>query len=236
VTGDAVELGPLARYGQVLGDTAVGHACPLLVEAIPHIGHLQVLARGTVCGSVAHADPAAEVPCVTVALEGTIIASSITGQRHIAASEFFVDYYTTALHDNELVTGVYFPALPPRSGTAFVEHSHRHGDYALVAVAGMVSLDDTGRYCAARVALGAVASTPIRSAVAEQALVGETPSSALSRAAAEAAAQHIAPDSDVRATADYRRLLTRVLVEQAIDRATQRARGTLQSHPHNGQP
>jgi carbon-monoxide dehydrogenase medium subunit len=223
VTGDTLSIGALTRYRAVLKDRTVDESCPILAGAVPHIGHTQVLSRGTIGGSLAHADPAAEIPCVILSLDATLIASSARGSREIAARDFFQDYYATALEPTELLTEVRVPIATGRTGWSFQEFAHRRGDYAIVAVSVLVWLDASGRYERASVAMAAVDATPIRLTGTEGLLVGQPPSDELWASAADAAAARLDPPSDSRAPAAYRRHLARVLLTRALGEATARA-------------
>lgn len=219
----ALSLGSLVRYRRMLNESLVGQRWPMITAAIPHIGHAQVLARGTFGGSLAHADPAAELPCVALALEATVVAASAKSEREIAAGDFFRDYYSTALEPDEMLTEVRVPSLPPGAGWSFQEFSHRPGDFALVEVAAVVVLDAQGACREARLTVGAVAPTPIRCPDVERMLIGQRPSDDLWQEAAAAASAAIHPDSDVRASAEYRRHLTRILVRRALRDAVTKA-------------
>jgi len=216
-------IGALARHRDVERSELVRRRCPLLAEAIPFVGHAPIRSRGTIGGSLAHADPAAELPTVLVALGGHVRAESRDGGREIAAEAFFVSALQTALSSKELLTEVWFPVAPPRSGSAFVEVSRRHGDFALVGVAAQLTLDEHATICAAHVALMGVAATPIRVQAAEALLLGEKPREASFAAAAEQAIIGIDPDTDMHASADYRRRVARVLVLRALRAASERA-------------
>ncbi|HXG76885.1 MAG TPA: FAD binding domain-containing protein [Gaiellaceae bacterium] len=182
------------------------HEHPLLAEALAHVGHVATRNRGTVCGSVAHADPAAELPLCLVLLEGSVRARSVRGEREIAARDFFLGPYTTALAADELVVETRWPLLPPGTGAAFVELAQRHGDYAL-CTAGALADADGG---ALRVAVGAVAERPLVLDVDPE-------------APGESAAAQVTPWGTVHASPGYLRHLVRALVERAVARARERA-------------
>ena len=196
-------------------------AVPLLGEALPLIAHPAIRNRGTVCGSIAHADSAAELPAVTLALDAVIVVRSTRGVRRIAASDFFVSYLQTALAADEIIVAVEFPIANSEhskgpSGAAFCEITRRHGDFAVVGVAVSVTLDAGGCVERASVALSGVASTPVRIRGAELALVGAVPDEQRLTAAADAARSALDPPGDVHATADYRRHVSGVLVQRAV--------------------
>src|SRR5213593_1672187 len=210
-----VALGAMTRQRAVERSDLVARAVPLLAEAMPSIAHPQIRNRGTVGGSIAHADPSAELPAVMLALDARFRAKSSTGERSIPASEFFKGLLETAL-----------PPLLPRSGTAFLELARRHGDYALVGVAAVVTLDARGRCTAARITFLSVGDGPVLATEAGKTLAGQALSEELLRAAADAAAtRDVDPPSDIHASAAYRRQLVAVLTRRALARAFERAEG-----------
>lgn len=218
-------LGAMTRQRTVERSEVVGNAAPLLSEVMPEIAHSQIRNRGTIGGSIAHADPAAELPAVMLALEARLRARGARGERTIPAPEFFKGMLETALEPDELLVEVTIPPLPTRTGTAFVEVSRRHGDYALVGVAAVVTLDPAGRRCtAARIAFLSVGDGPVLAAEAGATLTGQSPSQELFRAAGHAAAtRDVDPPSDIHASAAYRRHLVAVLARRALKRAFERA-------------
>jgi carbon-monoxide dehydrogenase medium subunit len=196
---------------------------PLVAEALPHVAHPQIRNRGTIGGSLAHADPAAELPAVMVALEARFAARSSRGERWIAAADFFRGYFSTALEPDELLAEVELPALPPRSGSAFVEQSRRRGDFARVGVAAVVALAGADRIARARIALLSVGPGPVLAEGAAALLVGEVPSPDLIDTAARAVDQEIDPGPDMHASVLYRRHLARILTGRALTAACGRA-------------
>src|SRR5256884_7486210 len=221
-----VAIGAMTRQRTVERSDVVARAAPLLAEAMPSIAHPQIRNRGTVGGSIAHADPSAELPAVMLALEARFRAQSATGERSIPVGEFFKGMLETALEPGELLVEIAVPPLPARSGTAFLEVARRHGDYALVGVAAVVTLDPRGRCKTARLSMLSVGDGPIRATEAEKVLAGQTPSEELLRAAADAAAtRDVDPPSDIHASAAYRRPLVAVLTRRALARAFERAEG-----------
>ena len=194
----------------------------MLAEALQWVGHVEIRNRGTVCGSLAHADPSAELPMVALALDAKLVAHSSRGARTIPASEFFVSYLTTALEPDELLTDVRLPALGPATGWGFVEFARRHGDYAIVAAAAVLEEGPAGACSRARVVLGGVDATPVRATAAEQALVGQRLSVERFAEAGRLAAAALDPPGDVQASGAYRRKLAAVLVERALTQATDR--------------
>jgi len=218
--GSAIEFLTRQRAFEVSAELA--RRLPLLAEAIELVGHPAIRSRGTIAGSVAHADPAAEIPAVMMALDATVVVRSKAGERLVAARDFFVGLFTTALSPEEIVVEIHVPARGPE-GTAFVEVARRHGDFALVGVAAAVAGPKGGPIERASIALSGVAAAPVRAREAEQVLVGARPSARLFTEAGRAAVAPLAPPSDIHATAAYRRRLASVLIERAVARAAQRA-------------
>ena len=221
---DGLQIGAMTRQRAVERSDAVRSAAPLLAEAMPFIAHPQIRNRGTVGGSLAHADPAAELPAVMLALEARFRARGPQGERWIPAGEFFTGILETALGPDELLLEVVVPKSPARTGYAFAELARRRGDYALVGVAARVTLDRRGRCQAARITLFSVGDGPVLAAAAAAMLDGQEPSPEAMRAAADAAARRdIDPPSDIHASAAYRRRLAAVLTRRALARAVERA-------------
>lgn len=215
-------VGAVARDRDVELSAEARRRCPLLVEALHHVGHVEIRNRGTVCGSLAHADPAAELPVVAVALEAQLAARSLRGTRTIVAGDFFRSFLTTALAADELLTEVRFPALPPGAGWGFVEFARRHGDFALTVAAVVLERGPDGVCRAARIAVGGVGPTPVRARLAEASLVGAPLSRERFAAAGREVAAMVSPPSDVHASGDYRRKVTAVAVERALVMAAHR--------------
>jgi carbon-monoxide dehydrogenase medium subunit len=224
-SADGLRVGAMTRHRTLERSARVREAAPLVAEAMPHVAHVPIRTRGTLGGSLAHADPAAELPAVMLALDATIEARSQKGTRTIAATEFFTGLFGTALEADELATAVTLPSRPAGEGWAFEEVARRHGDFALAGVATTVTLSDRGAVSSARIALFSVHERAILAGAAARVLVGEQPTSEAVDAAADAAATHDAdPASDIHASSAYRRHLTRVLVRRALVRALERAR------------
>jgi len=222
--GGGLTFGALVRQRAAERSAAVQSRSPLVAEALPHIGHHQIRNRGTVCGNLAHADPASELPAIALALDGEMVAESrVRGQRTIKADDFFRGYLTTALEPDELLTEFRLPAWPGGAGWSFMEVSRRHGDYALVGVAAVVQLDANGTCTDARLAFTGAAPGPVRVKQAEAALKGAPVSEDAINSAAERVSPAIDPVSDVHATAAYRRHVAAVLTRRAIREATGRA-------------
>ena len=220
-----VAMGALTRQHAVERSEVIRARVPIVAEACRLIGHLPIRHRGTIGGNLAHADPASELPAVMLALEAQLTVASTKGTRTLPADRFFVGPLSTALQTGEMLTEIRVPGLPARTGGAFVEMARRAGDYALVGVAALVTLDASGRCRRARVALCGVGPTPIRAGAAEDALVGQAPAGAALDEAASRAATATSPSSDLHASADFRRKLARHFARQAIATAAQRAGG-----------
>ncbi|MGH7307555.1 MAG: FAD binding domain-containing protein [Candidatus Rokuibacteriota bacterium] len=216
-------IGAVARDRDVELSAEARRRCPVLVEALHHVGHVEIRNRGTVCGSLAHADPAAELPVVAVAVEAQLVARSLRGTRTIAAGDFFRSFLTMDLAADELLTEVRFPALPPGAGWGFVEFARRHGDFALTVAAVVLEQGPGGVCRAARIAVGGVGPTPLRARPVETSLVGAPLSRDRFAAAGLEVAAMVSPPSDIHASGDYRRKVTAVAVERALVMAAQRA-------------
>jgi carbon-monoxide dehydrogenase medium subunit len=218
VDGGRLRLGALTRHATLEESDVIRTACPLLREAAGLIGNVRVRTLGTLGGSLAHADPAAELPMVMLALDARFTAVGPAGARVIPVAEFFTGYLTTALRSDEVLTEIDVPATPI-SGHAIEEHSRRAGDFALVAVAALVWLARDGRIADVRLAFGGVGPAPVRARAAEDALRGQPPSAEALERAATMAAGAIEPAGDAFASAAYRKLLARVLARRALTRA-----------------
>jgi carbon-monoxide dehydrogenase medium subunit len=219
---DHVAFGGIARLSE-LESPRLARACPILAAAARHIGHPAIRHRGTVCGSLAHADPAAELPVVALALDAELVSVGPRGERRTPAADFFQTYLTTVLEPAEVLVEARFPRLGEDAGWAFLELARRHGDFALVSAAAVLQRDGGGRIGRARVALGSVADRAVRALDAERLLVGERATPALFDAAAAEAAHPLDPPSDVHGSGAYRRHLAAVLVARALAEAWGRA-------------
>lgn len=217
-------IGALARQSSLERSRLAGERLPLLAEAIGFVGHPTIRHRGTLGGSLAHADPAAELPAVMLALEASFVARSPRGERTISASEFFHGYLTTALADDELLTEVRVPGVPPGTGSAFVELARRFGDFAICGAAATITLDENGRCDGVRIALCGVGATPLRATQAETLLVGALPDAVTVATAAEHAAADVDPQTDVHGSAAYRRKMAIVMTGRAVELAVARAK------------
>lgn len=205
-------------------DRAANEAVPLLTEAIPQIGHFQIRSRGTVGGSIAHADPASELPSVALALDADLEVIGAGGTRTVPAADFFLGTWTTAVGDDEILTAVKLPVWTGRSGFAVEEAARRSGDFALAGVVAAVQLDDAGAVSRAGISFLGMAPTPVRAPTAEQALVGASPSTGELDEIGRLAVADTDPTPDVHASAEYRRHVGAHLVARALDRALGAAR------------
>jgi CO/xanthine dehydrogenase FAD-binding subunit len=218
-------IGALTRQRTVERSALVRERCPLLADAMPQIGHAQIRNRGTVGGSLAHADPAGELPAVAAALGAELILRSRRGERRLTPEAFFVAYLTTAVEPDELLVETRVPVAPPRTGTAFLEVSRRHGDFAIVGVAATLTVDEGGVCTACAVAVTGVGPTPVVAGEATRALVGVKPDAGAFDEVGRRLASALRPDSDLHASSDYRKHLARVLTRRALARAAERLGG-----------
>jgi len=219
-----LRLGALTRHRDLQFDPAVAAAQPLLQETAPNVAHPQIRNRGTLCGNLAHADPASEFPAVMLALNARLHLQSMSGARWLASEDFFVSVFTTARDDDEMLTEVALPAAAPGTGTAFLEVARRPGDYAMMGVAALVVLDEGGTCSDARLTYCSAGETPVTAKGAAAALVGGRLAADDIAAAAEHAKQEIAPVGSVHASAAFQRHLAGVLTSRALAKAIERAR------------
>lgn len=223
--GGGVTVGAMVRHADVERSELVARDVPLLARTMKLIGHPAIRSRGTVCGSLAHADPAAELPALALATGAEIVVRSATRERVLTAADFFVSFLTTALEPDEMVVEVRLPSPEPRTGGSIREVSRRHGDFALVGVCCSVTLAADGTVRDAALAYFGVDSTPVRADGAEKGLVGSTLDATTAAAAAHAAAQELEPADDLHATAAYRRHVAERLTRRALVEAGHRAGG-----------
>ncbi len=222
-----LRCGAMTRQRTVERSALVQRISPLLHEAMPHIAHSQIRNRGTIGGSLAHADPAAELPVLAVALDARMYVRSVTDARWVSARDFYVGLFATAMLPEEMLVEVTFPSLRPGSGWAFEEVARQHGNYAMCGAAAVVGLDDGGTVEFARLVYLSVGEGPVEAQQASALLVSEQPSAEAIRAAAETAAtQDIDPVGDIHAGPAFRRHLARVIAERVLTRACERAAGT----------
>ena len=216
-------LGALTRQRRLERDPLVAELAPLLHEAVPSIAQPQIRNRGTLGGSLAHADPAAELPVVAVALGARLRLAREGAERWVDAQDFFTGLFSTALEPEEILVEIELPPPPPRTGWAFLEVARRHGDYAQAGVAARVSLDSDGRCREAGLTYLSAGAAPVAARQSAAVLAGEVPSPLAFAAAAEAAEGEIDPVDDVHASARFKRHLARVLTVRALTLAAERA-------------
>lgn len=215
-----IVIGAITRQRTSETDALVTEHIPLFAAAGQHVAHVSVRERGTVVGSIAFADPSAELPVALLALEGTVLAASHSGERLIAAADFFIGPWQNALTDEELAIEVRIPVQPDRRcGSAFLEVSRRHGELPICAVAAITTLDEAGSFAEVRIALGAVGDRPVRARSAEQQAVGLMPSAETYAALADATARELEPVSNLHGSASFRRHLAEVLTRRALTAA-----------------
>jgi len=219
---DQLRIGAMARQRALEKSSVVADRWPLLKEASAFIGHIQIRNRGTVGGSLAHAFPSAELPVALVTLGASFVLRSRDKRRTIPAGDFFQSYMTTALEPGELLTEIIVPSSTPASGASYQEVSRRHGDFALAGAAALIAVDARGTIERARLTL--TGTTPIRAEEAEQSLVGQQPREELFLNATQLATKDLEQESDIHATADYRRSVCAVLAQRALAQAAQRAK------------
>ena len=219
----ALRIGALTRQSYAEHEPLVAEHAPLLAEALPHVAHPQIRNRGTVGGTLAHADPAAEIPAVAVTLGARLRLLSTRGERWIAAEEFFEGLFATALAPDELLVEIEIPLPAPRTGSAFLEVARRHGDYALAGVAATVTLDESGSCSSSRLVILGVGDQPTLSSATSGVLSDERPDEALIESVAAAVRDEIEPVGDIHASAEFKRHLSGVLARRALTLACERA-------------
>lgn len=222
-TNGSVTIKAMTTQATIEKDASVGAAVPLLAKAIPLIGHFQIRNRGTVGGSIAHADPASELPAVALALDATISLTGKGGTRTVAAADFFQGTWTTSMAEDEILSAVEFPTWSGRTGFGVEELARRHGDFAIAGVVAGIELDGDVVKRAA-IALFGMDSTPLRASAAETALVGTSGTAADLEAAGQAATADLDPPADIHASGAYRKKVGAVLVARAVTQALEEAR------------
>lgn len=216
-------IGTMTRDSVVDRDPLVRERFPLINEVMPHIGHVQIRNRGTFGGALAHADPAGQLPMLSLALNARCHIRSQKGERWVPATEFYLGPFTPAVEPDEMLVEVALPPLAPHSGWSYQQMARQHGAQALVGVAVVVTLDERQRCQAARIALLSVGETPFLATRAMALLQGQAPTAEAIRAAAEQVATEIDPGTDIHATAEYRRHVAAVLTRRALTIAFERA-------------
>jgi carbon-monoxide dehydrogenase medium subunit len=223
--GSDIRVGALTRHYQLETSATIARHFPVLSCAMTHVAHLAIRNRGTIGGSLSHADPAAELPMLALLLDASLHIASASGTRTIAARDFFLDALTVDLASTDILTEIVLPKLPPRTGWGFGEVARRHGDFALVAVAATLTVSDDA-IGQARIALTGVGPTPLRAAAAEALLCGHALEASLTGRAIDAVRAGIAPETDLHASSDYRRHLAGALAGRALAAAWRRAQAS----------
>jgi len=221
VENGELRIGATTRQRQLERSSDVANGWPLLREATGYIGHMQIRNRGTVGGSLAHAFPSAELPMAMVTLGASLVLSGKARQRTVSAEDFFLSTMTTVLEPGELLTEIRVPMLPANTGWSYQEVSRRHGDFALAGSAALVRLDPNGNIDHARLTVTGV--TPIQVMTAEEIVTGQKPSEALFRDAVRKAMEGLEQDSDIHASAEYRRSVCAAHGERTLREAAERA-------------
>jgi carbon-monoxide dehydrogenase medium subunit len=221
----SLTLGAMVRQRDVERSPAIAERLPILREAIAQVAHPAIRNRGTVGGSLVHADPAAELPLLAIALDATFQLRSARGSRSVAARDFYQGYLSTDIAPDELLVEIVFHLPPLGAGWCFTEIARRHGDFAIVAVAVLLDFGRDRSVNFARVALGGVGPAPLRVAAVEEILLGGRPGAELYRRAGAAAAEAVDPPTDIHASSGYRRQITGVLVRRALATAEGRVKG-----------
>lgn len=222
IDGEFVRIGAMTTDADVERSGVVATECPLLAEALPFVAHRTIRNRGTVGGSLAHADPAAEVPAVAMAAGAELLVRSVRGSRTIPVQEFFTGYFTTTLAPDELLVDVRFPRGGRNSGSAWAEFAPRNGDFAIVGVAVMLQIDADGAISSANVVCAGVADRPWCATAAASALLGQPPGQDLFAEAAALASRDCTPQDDLMASAGYRKQLVALLTSRALAGAAAR--------------
>jgi CO/xanthine dehydrogenase FAD-binding subunit len=220
---DGIAIGALARQRTLQTEKLIAERLPILQEAAYYIAHPQIRSRGTICGSIAHADPAAELPALALALDAEMTLTGAKAARTVGAEAFFQSFFTTALEANEILTEVRFPAQPKDSAWSLLEISRRHGDFAIAGIVAGLALDSERQIIRrARLVYFGVGATPIRVKAAENALIGQAAAEPAFEAAAQSATQGIDPSNDIHASEEYRRAVAATLTKRALRAALQK--------------
>jgi len=224
----SIQVGAMTRERQLEFDSSIAKSVPLLHEAVPYIAHPQIRNRGTLGGSLVNADPAAELPVLMLALEARLKAKSKSGERWVNARDFFVGMFTTALEQDEILVEIELPVTPTRTGWSFMEVAPRAGDYALMGVAVLVTLDANGKCERAKLVYLNAGEGPLETSEAENLLTGQTLSDELIEAAAASASEkEMNPFGNIHTSPEFQRHLAHVLTKKALKQANQRAEGSL---------
>ena len=224
-----IRIGAMTRERQLEFNALISRWAPLLKEAAPHIAHPQIRNRGTIGGSIVNADPAAELPVLMLALSARLKAKSVSGERWIDAQDFFMGMFTTALEPDEILVEIELPASPSRTGWSFMEVAPRAGDYALMGVAALVTLDQNGKCEHAKLVYLNAGEGPVEAKESQKLLIGESVSDRLIESTASKASEtEINPFGNIHTSPEFQRHLANVLTKKALKQATQRAEEILQ--------
>lgn len=222
--GNAIRVGAMARERHLEFDASIEKRIPLLHEAVPNIAHPQIRNRGTIGGSIVHADPAAELPMLMVALNARLKGKNKSAERWIDAKDFFAGMFTTALEPDEILAEIEIPFMPPRTGWSFMEVAPRSGDYAMMGVAALVTLDKDGKCKSATLVYLNAGDGPVDAVASAQMLAGESLSDkSIESTAVHASENEINPFGNIHASTDFQRHLAKVLTQKALKQAAQRA-------------
>lgn len=225
IDGGIITVHAMTRHREFELHAEVMRVNPLIAEAMQHVAHVPIRNRGTVVGSLCHADPSAEMPLILLLLGGSVIAQGPGGRREIAADDFFQSFLTTARHPDEIIVAAHFPVLPPGAGWAFDEVTRRHGDYAVVGVGCIVTIDGAGHASGLRLAACGIADRPVRLTAAETMLNGTSLAAADLDAAVAASLAAVTQPDEMTVTASYRRRALGALFRTTVARAARRANG-----------
>lgn len=220
--GQVLKIGAMVRHHRIERSPLVAECCPLLQEAVRYVGHPAIRTRGTFGGSVAHADPSAELPAISALLDASFRIAGPTGERVVPWQDFFVTYLTSSLEPEEILVETNLPLPASTTGSAFLEVAPRHGDFALVGAGALIDLDEEGQISMAKFVLTGIGGTPWRSPELEAQLAGQPPEAHLFREIGAHVAEQIEPEGDTHASAEYRRSLAAVLVERVLAAAVGR--------------
>ena len=224
IEGDTIVIKAMTRHRELELHPEVRRVNPLIAETMQHVAHVPIRNRGTVVGSLCHADPSAEMPLLFVLLDGTLVATGLAGTRQIPAADFFQSFLTTARHQDEIVVEARLPVLPVGAGFAFDEVTRRHGDFALVGIGCVLSLDGSGRAQNLRLAACGISDRPVRLKAAETALTGTLLAASDLAAAAHASADAVTQTDDMNTSMSYRRRVLSGLLQRLVRIAAGRAR------------
>ncbi|MFH1351181.1 MAG: xanthine dehydrogenase family protein subunit M [Pseudomonadota bacterium] len=220
----ALKIGAMTRHRDLETSPLIRSRCPIFSDAIRHIGHVQIRTRGTIGGSLAHADPSAEMPGIITLLDGKIRVENLDGERALSPEEFFISYFITSLDPEEMIIEIELPVMPPQMGWSFMEKSMREGDLAIAGTGVTLEIEDDNETCmAAKVVFIGVDERPVRGSVIEEYLPGRPVNELTVEKAGELVKDVIDPESDIHASAEYRHHISKVLFKRALMEAKRRA-------------